>query len=228
MTNRCQNIVWLHDQLWSEPGVARLLHFFSTVGGSGSGCSPSSASPTSSGGVEWNLDVVSQFLAADFSHLNWRLVARNLDFPEFSIHGTKQLGVLLRLYRSGPRGYQLPLWAIITITTPFGGITQQLQISPYADEALDASTTVVERGSSRWYSTSMCILLTLLVARVIVLRRPKPGGLRSDQMLVYEAFQKTRQPTASSGQLGSIDGQGAGMDQFGGDQRRLGEDFSIL
>ncbi len=71
-------------------------------------------------------------------------------------------------------------------------------------------------------------LLTLLVARVIVLRRPKPGGLRSDQMLVYEAFQKTRQPTASSGQLGSIDGQGAGMDQFGGDQRRLGEDFSIL
>lgn len=43
-----------------------------------------------------------------------------------------------------------------------------------------------------------------------------------------EAFQTTRQPTASSGQLGSIDGQGAGMDQFGGDQRRLGEDFSIL
>ena len=142
--------------------IAPLL--FSTVGGSGSGGSPSSASPTSSGGVEWNLDVVSQFLAADFSHLNWRLVARNLDFPEFSIHGTKQLGVLLRLYRSGPRGYQLPLWdvdepiwTIITITTPFGGITQQLQISPYADEALDASTTVVERGSSRWYSTSMCI-----------------------------------------------------------------------
>ena len=59
--------------------------------------------------------------------------------------------------------------------------------------------------------------------------RPKPGGLRPDQLLVYEAFQRiSRQPTApSSAQPGSSDGQGGGlsnMDQLGGDgQQRPGE-----
>jgi hypothetical protein len=113
----CQNIGTLREALrlvvtqnpgtctehWSEPGVARMLHFFSAVG-------------TSSGGMEWNLDVVSQFLAADFSHLNWQLVARSLDFSEFSIRGPKQLEVLLSLYRSGARGRQLPLDAMTAET----------------------------------------------------------------------------------------------------------------
>ena len=132
---------------WSEPGVARLLHFFSVVG-------------TSSGGMEWNLEVASQVLVTDFTHLNWQLVARNLDFPEFSIRGPKQLEVLLSLYRSGARGQQLPLDALTaeTWTNRFGQLSllrHLLAVSPNnynfpldAEEALDASTTVVEGGMS--------------------------------------------------------------------------------
>lgn len=107
-----------------------------------------------SSSVEWNLDVVSQFMAADFSHLNWQLVARNLDFPEFSIHGTKQLEVLLRLYHSGPRGYyQLPLYDLTaesrsgqsSLSRHLLAVSPNNTNFPYTDEALDAST-VVERG----------------------------------------------------------------------------------
>ena len=63
--------------------------------------------------------------------------------------------------------------------------------------------------------------------------RPKPGGLRPDQLLVYEAFQRTtRQPTApSSAQTGSIDSQGARLsttDQIGVDnQQPPGEGGSL-
>jgi CCR4-NOT transcription complex subunit 1 len=58
--------------------------------------------------------------------------------------------------------------------------------------------------------------------------RPKPGGLRPDQLLVYEAFQRiSRQPTAPpSAQPGHIDSQGgmSNLDQLGGDgQQRPGE-----
>ena len=140
---------------WSEPGVARLLHFFSAVGGTGNG-----GSPESSGGMEWNLEVASQVLATDFSHLNWQLVARSLDFPEFSIRGPKQLEVLLSLYRSGCKGHQLPLDALTaeTWTNRSGQLSllrHLLAVSPNnynfpldAEEALDASTTVVEGGMS--------------------------------------------------------------------------------
>lgn len=142
-------------QPWSEPGVARLLHFFSAVGGTGNG-----GSPESSGGMEWNLEVASQVLATDFSHLNWQLVARSLDFPEFSIRGPKQLEVLLSLYRSGSKGPQLPLDALTaeTWTNRSGQLSllrHLLAVSPDnynfpldAEEALDASTTVVEGGMS--------------------------------------------------------------------------------
>jgi CCR4-NOT transcription complex subunit 1 len=156
----CQNIGTIREALslvvtqnnpWSEPSVARLLHFFSSVGSSNNGGNV----------VEWNLDVVSQFLAAaDFSHLNWQCVARSLDFPEFSIRGTKQLVVLLSLYRSGARGRQLPLDVLTakTWTNRAGQLSllrHLLAVSPNkynffldTDEALDASTAVVEGGMS--------------------------------------------------------------------------------
>jgi hypothetical protein len=163
----CQNIGTIREALrlvvtqnpWSEPSVARLLHFFSTVGSSNNGGYV----------VEWNLDVVTQFLAAaDFSHLNWHLVARSLDFPEFSIRGTKQLVVLLSLYRSGARGRQLPLDVLTakTWTNRAGQLSllrHLLAVSPNkyiffldTDEELDASTAVVKGGMSTVFVGENC------------------------------------------------------------------------
>lgn len=160
-------------QPWSEPGVARLLHFFSVVscsGGGGGGKNDLSAAfvgaypgeqqGESPLGTEWNLDVVSQVLASDFSHLNWQLVARSLDFSEFRIRVPRQLEILLSLYRSGARGQQLPLDALTaeTWTNRTGQLSllkHLLAVSPNIynfpldpEEALDASTTVVEGGMS--------------------------------------------------------------------------------
>ena len=87
-------------------------------------------------------------------------MARSLDFPEFSFRGTKQLVVLLSLYRSGARGRQLPLDVLTakTWTNRAGQLSllrHLLAVSPNkynffldTDEALDASTAVVEGGMS--------------------------------------------------------------------------------
>jgi len=87
-------------------------------------------------------------------------VARSLDFSEFSIRGPKQLEVLLSLYRSGARGRQLPLDAMTAETWrnrsgQLSLLQHLLAVSPNnynfhldAEEALDASTTVVVEGVS--------------------------------------------------------------------------------
>ena len=114
------------DNSWKESGVARLLHFFSAVGtkpittttqqGNNNNKDNLSAafvgaylnnpdfnkqSSDTGGGGEWNLDVISSVLSTDYKHLNWTLVGRSLDFPEFKVRDTKHLEVLLALYRSG-------------------------------------------------------------------------------------------------------------------------------
>ncbi len=120
---------------------------------------------STSGGVqgrgftEWNLEVVSQVISSDLAHLNWHLVARSLDFPEFKIRSVQHLEILQRLYRSGAQGQQLPL-DVITLETWSNRIGQLsilrhlLLLPPNvynfpldAEETLDASTAIVEQGS---------------------------------------------------------------------------------
>lgn len=108
------------------------------------------------GGSEWNLEAVSQVISTDFAHLNWHLIARSLDFPEFKIRGVHHLEILQRLYRSGAQGQQLPLDAITleTWSNRIGQLTllrHLLLLSPNVynfpldtEETLDASTAITE------------------------------------------------------------------------------------
>mmetsp|Transcript_10959 Transcript_10959/g.21740 ORF Transcript_10959/g.21740 Transcript_10959/m.21740 type:complete len:2215 (+) Transcript_10959:404-7048(+) len=98
---------------------------------------------------EWNLDVVSQVLG-DFSHLNWSLVARSFDFPEFKVRDARHLELLLALYRKGAQAH-LPL---DQITVGWNNNLGQLTLLEYllavppsvyafqvnAEEAADAAT----------------------------------------------------------------------------------------
>jgi CCR4-NOT transcription complex subunit 1 len=109
--------------------------------------------------TEWNLEVVSRVFSADLAHLNWHLVARSLDFPEFNIRSVQHLEMLQRLFRSGAQGQQLPLDVITfeTWSNRIGQLTllRHLLLLPPnvynfpldAEEALDASTAIVEQGS---------------------------------------------------------------------------------
>ena len=120
---------------------------------------PSSSPSPDGGGGEWNLDVVSQVLtSADFAHVNWHLVARCLDFPEFKVRGPRHLEVLLRLYRAVSRGQQLPLdalaheaWSnrpgqltVLRHLLSLGPGVYSFPLDP--DEALDASTSIVDHA----------------------------------------------------------------------------------
>ena len=115
------------DNSWKESGVARLLHFFSAVGTKPTNTSTTqqgnnnnnkdnlsaafvgaylnnpdfNKQSNDTGGGEWNLDVISSVLSTDYKHLNWTLVGRSLDFPEFKVRDTKHLEVLLALYGPG-------------------------------------------------------------------------------------------------------------------------------
>ena len=114
-----------------EGGIARLIHFFAAVGArtnkdssdvSNSAYSLSSAfvgvlmndttdwnKADKTSPSDWNLDVVSQVLT-DFSlSLNWPLVARSLDFPEFKVRDTRHVELLLALYSKASGKHQLPL-----------------------------------------------------------------------------------------------------------------------
>lgn len=114
---------------------------------------------SSTGGREWNIEVVSQVISTDFAHLNWHLIARSLDFPEFKIRSVQHLEILQRLYRSGAQGQQLPL-DVITLETWSNRIGQLtllrhlLLLPPNvynfpldAEETLDASTAIADQGN---------------------------------------------------------------------------------
>mmetsp|Transcript_25591 Transcript_25591/g.60314 ORF Transcript_25591/g.60314 Transcript_25591/m.60314 type:complete len:2295 (+) Transcript_25591:66-6950(+) len=110
----------------NEAALARIIYFFSGKGRN-SGGSPSGAGVSSSllgslipgRGNElsadgWNLKSVSIVLEQDYSLLDWKLVAQNLDFPGFAMKDVDQFRCLLNLYRSGAR--QAP---------PLSGFTSQ-------------------------------------------------------------------------------------------------------
>jgi len=113
----------------------------------------------SSGNIgEWNLEVISQILSTDFSHLNWPMVGRSFDFPEFKIRDGRHLEVLLALYRAGAssaQNQQLPLDAITVEWTNRVGQLSLLEhllacppnvysFSVDNEEAADANTVVVD------------------------------------------------------------------------------------
>jgi CCR4-NOT transcription complex subunit 1 len=153
-----------------EGAMARLIHFFAAAGGTGrknqNRSSPNENNSLSSafvgvlmndngwnkdgGGGEWNLEVVSQVLSGNDFAINWSLVARSFDFPEFKVRDTRHLELLLALYRSGSKG-QLPLEQITTEwTNHFGQLTllENLLRAPPSvyvflvnnEEAADAAT----------------------------------------------------------------------------------------
>ena len=108
-----------NNNTWKEVGVARLLHFFAAVGSNAKGKDNNNLSSafinvdfnnkgqTNSG--DWNLEVISQVLSSDYTHLNWAKIGRSLDFPEFKVRDTRHLEVLLGLFRQGSQQQQLPL-----------------------------------------------------------------------------------------------------------------------
>jgi len=99
-----------------EIGIARLIYFFSDKPKPNGGASPednvigSLLSNGSRDGKGYNLNVVSQVLSEDYGSADWNKVARNWDFPDFSIKNATHFGTLVELYRAGAKG-ELPLVA---------------------------------------------------------------------------------------------------------------------
>lgn len=161
---------------WKEPAVARLIHFFAAVGtkpSSNNNANEKEQQQLLSAAFvgaylnnpdfhkesvhsgEWNLEVVSQILSTDFTHLNWPLVGRSFDFTEFKIRDGRHLEVLLGLYRAGAQNQQLPLDAITVEWTNRGGQLSLLEhllacppnvysFSVDNEESADANTVVVD------------------------------------------------------------------------------------
>jgi len=148
----------------NESGVARLIHFFAAAGTkkekndhilsaflgdvfNGRECTVIG---------NWDLEVISELLASDYNSLNWDLVGRAFDFPEFTVRDTRHLEVMLALYRSGSGGEQLPLDTFTTEewTNRAGQLSllqYLLQCPPtiYSfqvdeEESLDVNTVIVD------------------------------------------------------------------------------------
>jgi len=148
----------------NESGVARLIHFFAAASTKEQkndhilsaflGDAFNGRECTVAG--NWNLEVISNLLASDYNSLNWDLVGRSFDFPEFTVRDTRHLEVMLALYRSGSGGEQLPLDTFTTEewTNRAGQLSllqYLLQCPPtiYSfqvdeEESLDANTVIVD------------------------------------------------------------------------------------
>jgi len=151
----------------NESGVARLIHFFAAAGTKKQKKNNISSAflgdifngrDVQCTGEDWDLEVISNLLALDYNALNWELVGRAFDFPEFSVRDTRHLEVILALYRSGtkPEEKQLPL---DTFTTKeWINKAGQLSLLQYLlqcpptiysfqvdnEEKLDANTVIVD------------------------------------------------------------------------------------
>lgn len=94
-----------------ETGIARLIYFFSDKQKQNGAASPEDniigsllSNEAGGDGKSYNLGVVSQFLSQDYGSADWNKVARNWDFPDFSIKDAAHFGTFIEIYRAGAKG----------------------------------------------------------------------------------------------------------------------------
>lgn len=167
-----------------ESATARLIWFFADKGSQSAASSaedynhsaalvntlvPSSSLEdvnNSSSKNYWNLNVVSQFLSEKFSStLDWSLVAKSFDFPEFVIRNPTHFNTMLTLYKSAAKmdlppqstfsewknqSGQLSLIELVVAASP-----EIITLKVNEAEAEDAATAADRCANKAWSSVDL-------------------------------------------------------------------------
>ena len=164
---------------------------------------------------QWNLEVVSQVIAKDYAQLDWALVARNFDFPDFHLRDSAHLKAFLHLYQSGA-GISLPLKYMSTewenksgqlsfFETALTSSPTVYKFSLNEEETADANTAgdvavAASPNPQGWASTTVLSILLELSDMPTYSRRVRDlfvKGLLSCPEVLICAFVRRLQATAS-------------------------------
>jgi len=225
-----------------EGDVARLIYFFSERGGKRAKKDGSSAvlgSLTNDYDIgdssEWNLSAVSNFIASNFSQMDWLSVAKKFDFAELYIKGTSQFVVFLNLYEAGAKK-PLPFEVVVSQWENVSGhlsiIENALAVPPSVylfpadkEEAADASTagdvsSLKCPNAQGWASTALLELLLQLSDDPRLAKRVRDlfvkGLLSCPEVLLCALVRRLQTNAQTNGQNSS-----AGMQMKGELMREL-------
>jgi len=224
-----------------EAAIASIIFFYSERGskqrlGDGADSSAMVGALTNDNDISdnntWDLNIVSQVLSEDYSHLDWRVVAQNFDFPEFMIRDNVHLVAFLSLYKVGAKE-TMPLAPFVSEWRNQSGqlsfLENVLSVSPNifqfpVDEAEAADAATVAEGKSNcpnpqgWASVDVLKRLLQISDVPSLVRRVRDlfvKGLLTCPEVLLCSLVRLQLSFATAAQQGNMPNANAGMQMKG-------------